>query len=420
MAKRVVILTTGSQGDVQPFLALSMGLQEAGYHVRIVANAEFETFVRGRGVDFADIGPNPNDAFPKLVSPQAKEFRKIYKDVYLGWMRDWMIRGVEASKDADVLVVAPVASVGSDVAEKLSKPFVDALYMPATPTRAFPNPNLPFNQSLGPLYNWLSHVAIDSVSWRAQRSLFNRLRRSVLDLPDLPRTTPERRKRAQQIPLLYGFSPSVVPKPHDWPEWAHVTGYWYLDTKQDWRPPADLVDFLDAGPRPIYLELGSLTVLVQGTIVKALRGLMETGCRVVVDPRGTDLRGLTLSDNIYVITKSVPHSWILPRVGAAITHGGPSTVAAVLRAGIPIQILPIFRGHSFWGHRTAELGVGLPPIRARRAEPDQIARSASILLNDRRMREKASTLGQTIRSEDGVARAVEVFMHYFPPSPTGA
>jgi UDP:flavonoid glycosyltransferase YjiC (YdhE family) len=292
--------------------------------------------------------------------------------------------------------------------------------MPATPTRAFPNPNLPFNFSAGPLYNRLSHRAIGSISWRAQRSIINRLRREVLDLPDLPRTTPEHRKQTQRIPLLYGFSPSVVPKPNDWPEWNHVTGYWFLDTREDWTPPADLVQFLDAGPLPVYFELGSLTVLVQDAIINVLRGLMDTGCRVVVDPRGTDLRSLSLSDDIYVVTESVPHSWILPRVGAAITHGGPSTVASVLRAGIPLHILPIFRGQYFWGHRTAQLGVGLPPTRARRVKPDQIGRSANILLTNQTMREKASKLGQSIRSEDGVATAVEVFTHYFPPSPSVA
>src|SRR5258707_13048253 len=49
---RVTIPTTGSRGDVQPYVALGMGLQAAGWDVCLATHADFEPFVREHGLDF--------------------------------------------------------------------------------------------------------------------------------------------------------------------------------------------------------------------------------------------------------------------------------------------------------------------------------------------------------------------------------
>ena len=409
MEKMVSILTVGSRGDVQPFLALGLGLQNAGFRVRIAANREHETLIRERGVDFVEIGPDPNLAFSKLVSNEKDTFRKNYVEIYTDWMRQWMLGGMAAAEDADIILVGPVASVGFDVAEKLGKPCIQLDYMPTRPTREFPNSSLSIKHSLGGFINKQSTAIVEEVSWWASRKIFNRLRQGTLNLP--PHSglaSPQRRLRQRRIPVLGGWSQHVVAKPADWPEWVHVTGYWFLNSMEDWHPPASLVDFLIAGPPPIYFELGSLTVLVQETIRNVLRGLVSIGCRTIANPRDTDLSGIQLSDKVFLTNESVPHSWILPRVRAAIVHGGPSTVAAVFRAGIPFQVLPIFRGHAFWGHRAKQLGVGLEPISSEKVRVPQITRAACRLLEDQSMRRKASELGERIREEDGVGRAVKV------------
>src|SRR5258707_2563955 len=55
---RIALPTTGSRGDVQPFVALGLGLQAAGHQVLIATHADFEEFVRGHGLDFYPIEDN--------------------------------------------------------------------------------------------------------------------------------------------------------------------------------------------------------------------------------------------------------------------------------------------------------------------------------------------------------------------------
>lgn len=49
---RITIIAPGSRGDVQPYLALGMGLKRAGHGVRLVTHRNFEEFVSSRGVAF--------------------------------------------------------------------------------------------------------------------------------------------------------------------------------------------------------------------------------------------------------------------------------------------------------------------------------------------------------------------------------
>jgi hypothetical protein len=78
-------------------------------------------------------------------------------------------------------------------------------------------------------------------------------------------------------PVWHGFSPVVVPRPADWPAEIGVAGYWWPAYPRGWRPPGELVSFLQAGPvsepgyrqravlaaRQIAAENGARAVLAQ-------------------------------------------------------------------------------------------------------------------------------------------------------------
>ena len=49
---RCTILAVGSRGDVQPLLALGIGLQAAGVTVRVATHKDFEAIVCGHGLEY--------------------------------------------------------------------------------------------------------------------------------------------------------------------------------------------------------------------------------------------------------------------------------------------------------------------------------------------------------------------------------
>jgi UDP:flavonoid glycosyltransferase YjiC (YdhE family) len=101
-----------------------------------------------------------------------------------------------------------------------------------------------------------------------------------------------------------------------------------------------------------------------------------------------------------------PHGWLFPRVAAVVHHGGAGTTAAGLRAGRPTVVCPFAADQPFWGARVHALGAGPPPIPQRRLTADTLAAAIDAAVRDPRMRRTAAALGDAVRAERGVARAV--------------
>jgi sterol 3beta-glucosyltransferase len=57
--------------------------------------------------------------------------------------------------------------------------------------------------------------------WLLFGKVLNKARQKALQLPPF--------SRKQRYPVLYGYSPEVLPKPANWDERIVVTGYWFLD-----------------------------------------------------------------------------------------------------------------------------------------------------------------------------------------------
>lgn len=206
--------------------------------------------------------------------------------------------------------------------------------------------------------------------------------------------------------MLYGFSPLVLPRPADWPAWYRLTGYWFLDRPTGWTPPPRVVEFLAAGPPPVYVGFGSMvprdpaatTGLVLGALRRAgVRGILATGWMgETAQPLPHHV--LALDD--------IPHDWLFPRVAAVVHHGGAGTTAAALRAGRPAVVVPFFADQPFWAQRVAALGVGPTPIPHRRLTLDGLAAAIRTAVRDGEIAQRALALGDGLRAEDGVADAV--------------
>jgi len=314
-----------------------------------------------------------------------------------------------ACQDADAIVFSLLAwHVAHQVIEKLWLPFVPAFLQPTTPTSAFPNTLFPTSIRLGRLYNRLTYVVGEQVSWQLHRKAINDARRRVLNLPAMPVLAPFGRLRKPRHPILYGYSPAVLPKPADWGDWLHVTGYWFLDSPPEWKPPEDLMNFLESGPPPVYIGFGSATTRdPEGVTELVLQALSRTRQRGILATGWGALCKDDLPDEVRAI-ESIPHDWLFPRMAAVVHHGGLGTTTASLRAGVPTVVVPFVGGQHFWGQRVFDLGVGPKPIPRRHLSVERLADAIRVAVSDKGMRARAADLGKRIQAENGVAQAVDL------------
>jgi UDP:flavonoid glycosyltransferase YjiC (YdhE family) len=421
---RIVLLTVGSRGDVEPFVALGAGLRRTGHSVCLATHRLFESHVREAGLDFAPLPGDPLQLRAELeggfdgTRRDDLRFIRFFRRAVEPFARDALQAGLAACRDADAIVYRDaLAFVGYSLAEAVDARPVVATLQPRSPTRAFAFPRpLPF----GGTVNLLSHHLTLQIFWQVFRRTVNRHRRTELGLAPFPLTGPYADGRRRRVPTLFGFSEAIVPRPPDWPPWHHVTGYWFGDPDLDPAPSPDLVGFLAAGPPPVYVGFGSvvgrdapaLTALVAEALERAgVRGVLATGWG------GLSGAAVECSDRLTVV-ESAPHRWLFPRVAAVVHHGGPGTTTAGLQAGRPTIVVPTAVGDQpFWGGRVAALGAGPAPIPRRRLTAPLLAEAIRRVTTDAGIRERAAALGERLRAEDGVANAVAVLQRYLETVP---
>ncbi len=418
MSKLIVLLTSGTRGDVQPFIALALGLQSAGYRVRVAAHASERQLVENRSLPFALLESNPSELLMQPEWESALVFERGWGGglrASLRFMRaarplyERMLETAwQACQGADTVIVGLPTLWGEHIAEALKVPCVYALLQPISRTTAFPSALLPFRASFGPIYNRLSHLILEQALWQPWRSILNQWRRGNLGLPKAPLLGLSPRLYAQETPVIYGFSARVVPPPADWPAWHQAVGYWFLEHPDSWRPPQALEHFVQAGAPPIYIGFGSSAGRISKEVITLIQStLQSTGLRAVLSLPGEVEPGPLATDLLFP-TQEVSHEWLFPRMAALVHHGGAGTTAAGLRAGVPALILPQYADQFFWGERLAALGVSPQPISLRSLNLEKIALAFSQITEDKQMGANARSLKKEILREAGVQRAVEI------------
>jgi UDP:flavonoid glycosyltransferase YjiC (YdhE family) len=335
-------------------------------------------------------------------------FRALMGPIMPGAMRD----GLAASEDADLLIISGSSFyIGVSIAEKLELPYVQAYVQPVHPTTEFPSALFPTPFKGGSMFNYLTHVVGGQSMWQMLRPIVNDARREVLSLDPYPLMGPWLEMIRQQLPIVYGYSGHVLPKPHDWPDCMHVTGYWFL-REQGWTPPQQLLDFLADGPSPVYIGFGSMVDRDPERMTEiALDALRYSGQRAIFLRGWGGLQQTDLPSSVFMIDQA-PHEWLFPRMAAIVHHGGAGTTAASIRAGVPSIIVPFFGDQPFWADRVSALGVGIAPLARKTLNGAQLAGAIDRALRNVELRTKATALGERVRAEDGVTHAVGLIEAY--------
>ena len=421
---QITILALGSRGDVQPYVALGQGLCQAGHRVCLATQANFEALVSGYGLDFAAIAPDseqlmgsPTGRAMMTTGQNAPAFLFKLAQLVQSYAQQTLRLAWQACQGADAVVCNAIAPLGYYLAEKLNIPAFGAWIYPLSRTRAFPAMGTPHWLQLGGAFNRLTYLAQEKITASAFRQIFNRWRQT-LQLRSFPSAGFYPYLYQKQIPILYAFSPTVLPKPKDWPEQTVVTGYWFLDRPPNWQPPTALVDFLQSGSPPVYVGFGSVRSQNSAELVDLVaQALKQVGQRGVL---ATGWGGLEsslcnqpLSSDIFV-TDNIPHDWLFSHMAAVVHHGGAGTTAAGLRAGVPSILIPFGADQFFWGQRVAQLGTGPTPIPLKKLSVARLTTAIDTAVNSKPMQARTTELGQKIRTETGVANAVEALERFLP------
>lgn len=410
---RILLLSFGSRGDVQPYVALGRALKARGHEVTLSTGRGFESLIESHGVTAA---PLSVDVRALINRPDIQEALHSLRGKVRAWRatREMSRRllnemwDIARQEKPDVIVYHIKAYAALDIAEALGCLAVPSFQIPAfVPTRAFANPLLPF-RGLGGFGNRLGYRFLIRLTQMLTSGMVDDWRQSQLDLPPASSRNvfDGYHPKGRAVPRLHGFSRFVIPKPEDWDQRDVITGYWFLDQASGWQAPETLVRFLAEGPPPVYVGFGSMPGDGEKITRIVIEALAATGQRGVLASGWGGLASIEVSDRIYQLD-SAPHDWLFPRCAAVVHHGGAGTTHEGLRWGRPSIVCPVFGDQPFWGRRVRDLGAGPAPLPLKKLSSDALAAALGATGNAG-MIDRAGEIATEMAQERGVGEAVAV------------
>ncbi|MGZ9812177.1 glycosyltransferase [Pseudoroseicyclus sp. H15] len=418
---RILIITYGSRGDVEPYVALGLGLSQAGHDVALATAGRFADWVKCFGLTFH---PIDDASLDQIDSPAGMAMFEGTGGLLVrlraaaalsrgaGAMNAAMMQDALTAAEAvqpEAIIYHPKGMAGAHIAEARGIPaFLVTLQPLIVPTGDF---GASLNVAPWPVLNRMSYALV-GLSYATFGRAVNRFRAQL----GLPRqrggASVLRPPGAGPIDVIHPISPAVLPRPADWPETARQTGYWRLKDEPGYAPPAEVAEFLEAGPPPVFVGFGSMPSRAPAALGRLIvAALRKAGKRGVIAPGWAALQVEEAEDMLAL--PPMPYGWLFPRVAAAVHHGGAGTTATAFHAGVPQAIVPFFGDQPFWAARTQALGVGARPVPRRRLTVESLA-AAIAEADDPAKRERAAKLAARLQSEDGVAEAVALIEARLP------
>jgi len=417
---KILIITFGSRGDVQPYVALGKGLQASGHVVTICTASRFESFITDHNIAYGYMTDEflriiDTDMGREVIEDSAGMFgiiRSLFKLIkYIKPLAKKMIDDSwEAAKSVkpDLIIFHPKILGAVSIAEKFDVPVMMANLQPMiVPTNEFPLVGMP-EWNIGRWYNKATYGLI-KLGLGMYAGIVNDFRQKKLHLSPFPKSSGMLFTAVgKPIPILHGHSPYIIPRPSDWPEQATVNGYWFLDQSNGWQPSSELRAFLDAGDPPVYIGFGSMAGRNPRRLADiAIEALTKANQRGILATGWGGLEAYHLPENILKIDNA-PHEWLFPRMAGIVHHGGAGTTGAALRAGKPMIICPFMADQPFWGECIHRLGVGPKPIPQKKLSVKKFTRALHEMTLNKTMQTRAKNIGQLIENENGIKDTVKV------------
>jgi len=397
---RVVLMSYGSRGDVEPIVALAVRLRALGAEVRVCAppDQEFAELMAGVDVALVPFGRSVR-AVVTGVSPPSEAAPPLAAELVAAHFGPV----AAAAEGCDALVATGLMPAGArSVAETLGLRYVYACFQPVE----LPSPHrLPLQRPGRPSP---PDVTDNRALWDLDAQRVNALYGAALNTHraaiGLPPVDNVRDHVFTDRPWL-AADPTLAP----WQEPTDLgvvqTGAWI---RPDERPlPAGLEAFLAAGAPPVYVGFGSMPMRAWEDAARvAIDAIRAQGHRTVVAGGWANLAPIDDGDDCFAVGE-VNQQQLFGRVAAVVHHGGAGTTTTAARAGAPQVVVPQVADQPYWAGRVADLGIG-----AAHDGPTPTTESLTHALRTAltpENRARATALAATIRT-DGAAVAARLLL----------
>jgi len=410
---KVILFSIGTRGDIEPFLAIAQLLKEKNCDVICVFSEQYREIVERMGLSFKgfskDILDLMNGNEMKMIFGNQgsilKRIRILIKmaRVSLKLSKDSVTlqHRIQTEEKPDRILYHPkcnysaVWGVGNLGKTILVNPTLD----PLSDLRG------DYGKFLNKITRWfvntMKAVMLKLVSKRFKKDFSG----TKITVSSIKRTMLEKEK------TFYTISPSLFPKPANWPLNTSIVGYHERDTAVDWQPDEKLLLFIRKHEKIIFITFGSMS---NPNPKEKTRSIVEVLKRnnipAIINASWGGLEKTDeLPDNIF-FTGDLPYSWIFPKIYAVIHHGGSGTTHTALKYACPSLIIPHVLDQFFWDKTIAKLQLGPKGISIRKFNEKEFEPKVLDLYYNKDYKKNASMISRKMQSESDKNKLYEMIM----------
>jgi rhamnosyltransferase subunit B len=361
--KRIVISTFGSLGDVHPKIALGLELKKRGHEVVFNVMEAFREKFEILGFEISPLRPNldpeDRDLVRRLMDVKTGS-ELMFREILLPNLRAMYEDLSTAVEGADILITGEVVLPVKSVVEKTGIKWVSTSLAPIS-FLSTEDPSVYPTAEFLESFRFMPRFFHQMVLYAARKTFVNwfgpyREFRRELGLSE--DHDPMFGDKYSKLLHLAMFSKVLAKPQSDWARSTLQTGFCFYDGNQDLgNMPEDLNRFLESGEPPIVFTLGSAAVMDARDFYE-----QSIAAAKLVNKRAVMLYGIFNEppkglDADRVGFDYAPYSQIFPRACAVVHQGGVGTTSQVLRAGVPMIVMPYSHDQPDNAARCKRLGV---------------------------------------------------------------
>lgn len=350
--KKYLLISIGTRGDIEPFIALASLLKKEGHHVKVACpeqylyllkDLELESF----GLDKRFVQLIEGEQGKLIMGGKIGFFQKIklYISLYknsIPIQKELMKQQYELIADfkPDKLFFSAKALYG--FVHHLESPSNSILLSPI-PYMIHPKserPNIGFKKSFGSVINkWtyaLANYGIAKSTYSLTKKLHSHKLKSV-------------KKALKEVPLIYSISPLLFKRDPNWPKRVSILGYLERDKMLNYEPSTALKEFLSKHDKILFLTFGSMENPEPNRNSKLLvKVLKELQIPTIINCANGGLEEVESNRDLTCFINGIPYDWILPKMHAVIHHGGAGTTHLCLKYACSSMIIPHIIDQYLW------------------------------------------------------------------------
>ncbi|MFC2129164.1 glycosyltransferase [Bacteroidota bacterium] len=403
---KIILTSIGTQGDVEPFLAIGKMLQEKGHQVICAFSEKFRVLTESCDIEFASLGSKNDDVFESeanRVVMGGSGFKKIFAFIKL--MK--LAQSQKTPQEKEIKLYELVKQEKPDRILHHSKNVYPLLWEYKNRGKTiFVSPFAYFHyieghaffygKNYGRFFNKLtfkfSDFGVITAAMAAKKWL----------QIDEKITRQELKNTIHSRKFIYTLSPSLFPRPDNWESNIKVLGHQELKRETDWKPEKELTDFIDKHKKILFVTFGSMPNPEPKQKTKIILEILERNKipAIINTASGGIVKPDKFNSELIYFVSQISYDWIFPKMYAVIQHGGAGTTHLALKYGCATMIIPHFMDQFVWDEIISELGLGPKGIKISRISNKNLEPKVLELLSNKSFKERSERIGSQLGKED--------------------